>query len=179
MPRLKQRYDETIVPTLLEKLQLANRLRVPRLKKICVNIGVGEATEDPKTLESAVEDVARITGQRPALSRARKSVSNFRLRQGSPIGCHVTLRRSRMYEFLDRLVSVAIPRVRDFRGLPASGFDGRGSYSMGIAEQLIFPEIDVEKVTFVTGMDITMVISGGRDDWSKELLTEFGMPFRD
>jgi large subunit ribosomal protein L5 len=151
---------------------------VPRLEKIVVNCGMGEAVENTKALDTAVSELAAITGQRPSVRRARKSISNFKLREGVPIGCSVTLRGQRMYEFLDRLVNVAIPRIRDFRGVPSRSFDGRGNYTLGVKEQIIFPEIDYDKVERIHGMDITFVTTATRDDEALALLREFGMPFR-
>ena len=177
MARLKERYFKEIVPQLAEKLGSRNTMAVPRLTKIVVNMGVGLALENADRLEKAMSDLAIITGQKPVLRKATKSVAGFKLREGSPIGCKVTLRRERMFEFLDRLINVALPRIRDFRGLSARSFDGTGNYSLGISEQSVFPEVDVDKVEFVQGMDITIVTTAKSDDDCRELLAEFGMPF--
>jgi large subunit ribosomal protein L5 len=178
MTRLHEHYLEKVVPSLMKRFGYENFLEVPRLEKVIVNAGVGEAIQEPKLLEAMIEDIATITGQRPAITKARRSISNFKLRAGTPIGCRVTLRRARMYEFLDRLINVAIPRVRDFRGLSSDSFDGRGNYSMGITEQIIFPEIDYDKVQRIMGMDITIVTTASSDDEAFELLRGMGMPFR-
>lgn len=178
-PRLKERYDKELLPELAKKLGRQNRLALPRLEKIVINMGVGAATQDKKRLEAAVSALTLIAGQKPVITRARKSVSNFRLRQGMEIGCKVTLRGHRMYEFLDRLISLAIPRVRDFRGLNPDAFDGRGNYTLGLSEQLVFPELNPDKFTTVQGMDITIVTSTDSDDEARDLLRSFGMPFRD
>ncbi|MBA2564771.1 MAG: 50S ribosomal protein L5 [Gemmatimonadetes bacterium] len=178
MARLHDLYNQTIRDRLRKEFDYANVNAVPRLEKIVVNCGMGEAVDNPKALDAAVTELATITGQRPAIRRAKKSISNFKLREGVPIGCSVTLRGRRMYEFLDRLVNVAIPRIRDFRGVPGRSFDGRGNYTLGVKEQIIFPEIDYDKVERVHGMDITFVTTAGRDDEAFALLREFGMPFR-
>ena len=177
-PRLKEKYVNEVVPALKEQLQLANVNEVPRLEKIVVNMGVGAAVQDAKQLDSAMEDLRIITGQQPMVTRAKKSIAGFKIRQGMPIGAKVTLRGDRMWEFLDRLITAAIPRVRDFRGLPANSFDGRGNYSMGVTEQLIFPEIDYDKVDRVRGMDITVVTTAKTDEGAKALLDAFGFPFK-
>ena len=177
-PRLQEKYEKTLLPTLAEKLGRKNRLALPRLVKIVVSMGVGEAVADKKTLDQSADAMAQITGQRPAIIKARKSVASFRLREGVPIGCKVTLRRMRMYEFLDRLISLAIPRVRDFRGLNPKGFDGHGNYSLGLAEQFVFPEINPDKFTHTQGMNVTIVTSTDRDEEALDLLREFGMPFQ-
>jgi len=177
-PRLLELYRQEIIPHLRKRFSYKNIMQVPRLEKIVLNMGVGEATENPKFLDTAAEELAQITGQRPAITRAKKSISNFRLRQGMPIGCRVTLRRWRMYEFLDRLINVAIPRIRDFRGLSDRSYDGRGNFSLGIKEQIIFPEIDYDKVDRIRGMDITIVTTAKTDEEAFELLSAFGMPFR-
>jgi len=179
MARLLERYRREIVPALMERFGIGNRLAVPRLEKIVVNMGVGEAVAERKRLEDAMGDLARITGQRPCLCRARRSVSSFKLRKGNPIGCKVTLRGRRMYEFLDRLVSLAIPRIRDFRGLNPAAFDRAGNYTLGIAEQGIFPEVDLDKIEHVQGMDITLVVVNSSPERSLELLRAFGLPFRE
>jgi large subunit ribosomal protein L5 len=177
-PRLKEKYQSEIVAALKEQLELANVSEVPRLEKIVVNMGVGAAVQDIKQLDAAVEDLRIITGQQPTITRAKKSIAGFKIRQGMPIGAKVTLRGDRMWEFFDRLVTAAIPRIRDFRGLPANSFDGRGNYSMGVTEQLIFPEIDYDKVDRVRGMDITFVTTAKTDESAKALLDAFGFPFK-
>lgn len=176
--RLFEKYENEIVPSLEETLGRKNRLALPRIEKIVVSMGVGSATSDKKHLEEAVAAMTEITGQKPAVCRARKSVAGFRLRQGMQIGCKVTLRGARMYEFLDRLISLALPRVRDFRGLSSDAFDGRGNYSLGLGEQLVFPELNPDKYTRTQGMNVTICCSGDSDDDSRELLRQFGMPFR-
>ena len=176
-PRLLEKYESEIRSAIMEKFKLANVHQIPRLRKIVVNMGVGEAVENKKRLDAAMDDLAIIAGQRPKLCRAKRSVAGFKLREEMPIGCKATLRGYRMYEFLDRLISVAIPRIRDFRGIKRNSFDGRGNFSMGLSEQVVFPEIDLDKVEWVQGMDITMVMSGGRDEISFDLLTQLGMPF--
>ncbi|MGH9244338.1 MAG: 50S ribosomal protein L5 [Acidimicrobiales bacterium] len=177
-PRLRGRYVETIRPQLKDQLGLRNIMEVPRLDKIVVNMGVGRATQQASLLDGAVADLTVITGQKPLVTRARKSVANFKLREGNAIGVKVTLRGSRMWEFLDRLVSIAIPRIRDFRGLPPTGFDGRGNYTFGVTEQLIFPEIDYDKVDTVRGMNITIVTTAPTNAEGRALLNAFGFPFR-
>jgi large subunit ribosomal protein L5 len=178
MPRMQAQYESTIRDRLAKQFGLTNPLEIPRLRKIVLNVGLGEASKNPKQLEAVVEELSAITGQRPVVTRAKKSIANFNLRQGVPVGVTVTLRGPRMYEFLDRFVSLAVPRIRDFRGLPEKSFDGRGNYSFGIREQLIFPEIDYDKVEQIHGMDITIVTSAQRDDLAMALLREFGWPFR-
>jgi large subunit ribosomal protein L5 len=178
MPRLKEKYDTGIRDQLKESLELDNVMEVPRLSKIVVNMGVGDVVQDGKLINGAVEDLRIITGQHPKVSKATKSIANFKLREGLPVGASVTLRGVRMWEFFDRLVSAAIPRIRDFRGLSPKGFDGRGNYSFGVDEQLIFPEIDYDKVQKVRGMDITFVTSAETDAQGKALLEAFGFPFR-
>ena len=177
-PRLKVRYAEAVVPALMEKHGLKNPHQVPRLTKLVVNIGVSEARDNVQTLDNAREELALITGQLPQVRRAAKSISNFKLREGMPIGVRVTLRGDRMWEFLDRLITVAIPRIRDFRGLEPKGFDGSGNFNLGLKEQLIFPEINAERVPKQRGMNISFVIDGGKDALSLELLRELGMPFK-
>lgn len=177
-PRLKEKYKVEVVPALKDDLELANVNEVPRLEKIVVNMGVGSAVQDAKQLDSAVEDLRVITGQQPTITRAKKSIAGFKIRQGMPIGAKVTLRGDRMWEFFDRLVTAAIPRVRDFRGLSTDSFDGRGNYSMGVTEQLIFPEVDYDKVDRVRGMDITFVTTAKTDEAAKALLAAFGFPFK-
>jgi large subunit ribosomal protein L5 len=177
-PRLLTKYKNEIVPKLKERFGYKNIMQVPAIQKISLNIGVGEATQDAKFLEGAVQDLTKIVGQKAVVTRAKKSISNFKLRQGLPIGCRVTLRRERMYEFLDRLINMAIPRVRDFRGVKDSGFDGRGNFTMGIREQIIFPEINYDKVVKIRGFNITIVTSAKTDEEAYELLRLFGMPFQ-
>jgi large subunit ribosomal protein L5 len=178
VPRMKQLYKEAIVPSMMEKHGLKNVHQVPRLKKIVVNIGVSEARDNVQTLDNAREELALITGQLPQVRKATKSISNFKLREGMPIGVRVTVRGDRMWEFLDRLITIAIPRIRDFRGLEPRGFDGSGNFNLGLKEQLIFPEINAERVPKQRGMNISFVIDGGQDALSLDLLTEFGMPFK-
>ena len=178
MSRLQEYYRETVVPQLMEKLGFSNAMEVPRIEKITLNMGVGEATADRKALDHAVADMTKIAGQKPVIRRARKSVASFKIRDGMPVGCKVTLRRERMYEFLDRLVNVAIPRVRDFRGLNAKSFDGRGNYSMGVREQIIFPEVDYDEIDAIRGMDITITTSAKNDEEGRALLEAFAFPFR-
>jgi large subunit ribosomal protein L5 len=178
VPRLKKLYQEVIIPEMMKKFGYKSVMQVPRLVKIVVNMGVGQATQDPKLLEMAMKELAKITGQQPVIRRARKSISNFKLRAGMAIGCKVTLRRERMYEFLDRLINAAIPRIRDFRGLSDKSFDGRGNYTLGIKEHIIFPEINVDEVERIFGMDITIVTTAKTDEEAYELLRLFGMPFR-
>jgi large subunit ribosomal protein L5 len=177
-PRLQRYYEETVRGKLQEQFGFRTPMQVPRLEKITLNVGLGEAQKNPKLLEGVVAEIAQITGQRPVITKAKKAISNFSLREGSPVGVTVTLRRDRMWEFLDRFVNVAMPRVRDFRGVPTRSFDGRGNYTMGVKEQLIFPEIDYDKVEKVHGMDISFVTSTTRDDEALALLRELGMPFR-
>ena len=175
--RLRERYRQEILPQLQRELGLPGPMRVPRLEKIVVNMGVGEAVRDSKLLDAAVEDLAIITGQRPVVTKARKSIAAFKLREGMSIGARVTLRGARMWEFLDRLLSTALPRIRDFRGLNPKSFDGHGNYSIGVTEQLIFPEIDYDKVTTIRGMDITIVTTAQNDDEGRALLRALGFPF--
>jgi large subunit ribosomal protein L5 len=179
MARLMERYQKEIVPRLAEKLGRTNRLSLPKLEKIVVNMGVGKALQDKNRIEQAAEQLAQITGQKAQVTRAKRAVSGFRLREGNAIGCRVTLRGRRMYEFLDRLISIALPRIRDFRGVNPKSFDGHGNYSLGLTEQQVFPEIDPDKVTFVQGMDVTFVTTTEKDDEARELLKGFGMPFRE
>jgi large subunit ribosomal protein L5 len=176
-PRLKARYHETVVPRLQEELGLSNPMRVPRLEKVVVNMGVGDALKDGRMLEAAVDDLTVITGQRPVVTRARKSIAGFKLREGMAIGAKVTLRGDRMWEFIDRLVAISIPRIRDFRGLNPDAFDGSGNFTLGLTEQLIFPEIDYDKVVQVRGMDITIVTTARNDDEGRALLVALGFPF--
>lgn len=176
-PRLKEKYYKELAPKLKEELGIANVNDIPKLEKIVVNMGVGEAATNSKLIDAAVEDLRVITGQQPMICRAKKSIATFKLRAGMPIGAKVTLRGDRMYEFFDRLIAAAIPRIRDFRGLPANSFDGHGNYSMGVTEQIIFPEIDYDKVDRTRGMDITFVTTAKTDEEGKALLTAFGFPF--
>ncbi|MCB0635277.1 MAG: 50S ribosomal protein L5 [Lewinella sp.] len=178
VPRLKDKYRDEVVPALQEQFQYSSPMEVPRLVKICINQGVGKATQDKKLVENALEEMTVIAGQKAVPTKARKSVSNFKLREEMTIGARVTLRRERMYEFLDRLISVALPRVRDFRGINDKSFDGRGNYSMGITEQIIFPEIDLDKVSNITGMDITFVTTAKTDAEALALLKGLGLPFK-
>ena len=177
-PRLLTYYNTTIRANLAREFGLPNPMQVPRLVKIVLNVGMGEASKAPKQMDAVVEELAMITGQRPVVTRAKKAISNFGLRAGMPVGARVTLRGARMYEFLDRMITLALPRVRDFRGMPTKSFDGRGNYTVGIKEQMIFPEIDFDKVEKIHGMDITIVTTAGRDDLAAALLREFGWPFR-
>jgi len=177
-PRLQEKYFQQVLPTLAEKFGRKNKLSLPRLDKIVVNMGVGAATQEKKHLETAAEAMSLITGQKPIITIARKAISAFRLREGMQIGCKVTLRGRKMYEFMDRLISLALPRVRDFRGISRKAFDGNGSYSLGLSEQLVFPELNPDKFTRVQGMNITFVIRNATDDESRELLTQMGMPFQ-
>jgi large subunit ribosomal protein L5 len=178
VPRIKESYQQQVVPRLLKERGYASVMAVPRLTKVVVNMGVGEATQNIKLLDTAVEELGRITGQRASIRRARKSIAAFRLREGMPIAASVTLRGDRMYEFVDRLFNVALPRVRDFRGLPQNAFDGRGNYTLGLRDQIIFPEIDYSKVEKLRGMNVTFVTTARTDEESKLLLTYLGMPFR-
>ena len=179
MARLSEKYQKEILPGLSKKLGRTNVLSLPRLQKIVVNMGVGKALQDKNRMEQAADQLTQIAGQKAQVRKARIAVSGFRLREGNEIGCRVTLRGARMYEFLDRLISVALPRIRDFRGVNPKSFDGHGNYSMGLAEQQVFPEIDPDKMTFVQGMDVTFVTSTNNDDEARELLRGFGMPFRE
>jgi large subunit ribosomal protein L5 len=179
MARLLERYQKEIAPRLAQKLGRRNQLSVPRLQKIVVNMGVGKALQDKNRLQQSADQLAQITGQKALITKARASISGFRLREGNEIGCKVTLRGRRMYEFLDRLISIALPRIRDFRGVNPKSFDGHGNYSLGLSEQMVFPEIDPDKVTFTQGMDVTFVTNTNNDDEARELLRQFGMPFRE
>jgi large subunit ribosomal protein L5 len=178
-PRLKERYLAEIAPALMRTFGYSNIMEAPRLSKIVVSMGVGAATQDPKVLDGAAEDLAIIVGQRPIITRAKRSIAQFRVRQNNPVGCKVTLRRDRMYEFLDRLISVALPRIRDFRGLPPDAVDGRGNYNVGLREQTVFPEINLDKVTRVQGMNVTIVTTAKTDEECLALLREFGLPLRE
>jgi len=178
-PRLKERYDEQVKGQLIERFGYSTPMRAPRVQKITLNMGVGEAKTNAKALDEAVEQMAIIAGQKPVITRATKSIAGFKLREGMAIGCKVTLRGARMWEFLDRLTTLALPRVRDFRGLNPNSFDGRGNYSMGIREQIIFPEIDYDRIDTVRGLDVTITTSAPTDDEARELLRALGMPFRE
>lgn len=177
MARLKEKYDQEVVPKLIAEFGIKNPMAVPRIVKVVCNIGIGEASRQPKLMEQAMEELAAITGQKPVVRKARKSIAQFKLRVGMQVGCMVTLRRERMYEFLDRLLNIALPRVRDFRGLPPKGFDGRGNYTLGIKDHLIFPEVDYTKVERPKGMNVTVVTSAKTDDQARFLLAELGFPF--
>ena len=177
-PNTRRLYEEKAVPELRKKFGYTNIMQVPRLEKIVVNMGVGDAITDMKVLEAATKDLSTITGQAPVITRARKSIAGFKLREGVAVGCFVTLRGERMYEFFDRLINVAVPRIRDFRGLNPKSFDGRGNYSFGVKEQIIFPEIDYDKIMKVMGMDITIVTTAGTDEEARELITLLGVPLR-
>ena len=179
MARLKDRYNDEIVPALKERFGIENPMRIPRLEKIVVNMGVGEASQNSRALDGAMEDLAKITGQKAQMRRARKSIAGFKIREGMPVGARVTLRGERMWEFLDRLVSVALPRVRDFRGISPSSFDGRGNYALGLREQLIFPEVSYDAIDTTRGLDVAVVTTTESDEEARELLRLLGMPFRD
>jgi len=178
MARLKQHYFESVVPALQKQFGYRNPMEIPRITKITLNMGVGEAVADRKVMEHAVEDMTKIAGQKPIVVKARKSVAGFKVREGWPVGCKVTLRREQMYEFLDRLINIAIPRIRDFRGMNPKGFDGRGNYNMGVREQIIFPEIDYDKIDALRGMDITFTTTARTDEEGRALLAAFNFPFR-
>ncbi|MDQ0177346.1 50S ribosomal protein L5 [Bacillus chungangensis] len=178
MNRLKERFNKEITPALVKKFNYKSVMEVPKVEKIVINMGVGDAVQNAKVLDNAVEELTLITGQKPVVTRAKNSIAGFRLREGMPIGAKVTLRGERMYEFLDKLISVSLPRVRDFRGISKKAFDGRGNYTLGIKEQLIFPEIDYDKVNKVRGMDIVIVTTAKTDEESRELLAQLGMPFQ-
>ncbi len=178
VPRLRRQYSSEVASALTKRFEYENELQIPRLKKIVLNMGVGEAIQNSKVLDSAAAELEQIAGQRPVTTRAKKSIANFKLRDGMPIGCRVTLRRERMWEFLDRLISFALPRVRDFKGVSRKGFDGHGNYTMGIREQIIFPEIDYDQIDKVQGLNVTFVTSADTDEEGMELLSLLGMPFR-
>ncbi|MBM4764929.1 50S ribosomal protein L5 [Bacillus sp. B15-48] len=178
MNRLKEKFNKEISPALMSKFNYKSVMQVPRLEKIVINMGVGDAVANAKSLDNAVEELTLLSGQKPVITKAKKSIAGFRLREGMPIGAKVTLRGERMYEFFDKLVSVSLPRVRDFRGISKKSFDGRGNYTLGVKEQLIFPEIDYDKVSKVRGMDIVIVTTANTDEEARELLTQFGMPFK-
>jgi large subunit ribosomal protein L5 len=176
-PRLRQQYDERIVQAMTDKFGYKNRLEVPKIEKITLNMGVGEASQDKKKVQTAAEEMALIAGQKPVITKAKKSIAQFKLREGMPIGAKVTLRRERMYEFLDRLITIAMPRIRDFRGLNPRSFDGRGNYAMGLKEQIVFPEISYDKIEKVRGMDVIVTTTAKTDEEARELLRLFGFPF--
>jgi large subunit ribosomal protein L5 len=178
MARLKQYYRETVAKKLMEQFGYQSVMEVPRIEKITLNMGVGEAVADKKVMENAVGDMTKIAGQKPVVTKARKSIAGFKIREGYPVGCMVTLRQERMYEFLDRLIAVAIPRIRDFRGIPAKSFDGRGNYNMGVREQIIFPEIEYDKIDAIRGMNITITTTAKTDEEARALLAAFSFPFR-
>ncbi len=178
MARLKEKYIKEIIPDFMKRFGFKNVMQVPKLDKVVVNIGVGDAIQNIKLLDAAMQDLTLITGQKPGTRRAKKAISNFKLKAGMPIGCRVTLRKNRMYEFMDRLVNVAIPRIRDFRGTPSDSFDGRGNYTLGIKEQIIFPEIDYDKIEKIRGMNISIITTAKTDEMGYELLKALGMPFR-
>ncbi len=178
MARLKEVYEKEIAPTLMKQFNYSSRMEVPRLKKIVVNVGVGEAIQNPKLLDAAVEELRMITGQQPVVTTARKSIANFKLRDGMSVGCKVTLRKRMMYEFLDRLINSALPRIRDFRGVSGKSFDGRGNYAMGLSEQIIFPEINYDMIEKIHGMDVVVATTAKTDEEAKALLAGFNMPFR-
>jgi len=177
VPRLRTRYDEVIAPAMMERFGYKNRMEIPRIEKITLNMGVGEASQDKKKVQTAAAEMELIAGQKPVITKAKKSIAQFKLREGMPIGCKVTLRRERMYEFLDRLITIAMPRIRDFRGLNPKSFDGRGNYAMGLKEQIIFPEISYDQIEKVRGMDIIVTTTAKTDDEARELLRLFGFPF--
>ncbi|WP_342513674.1 50S ribosomal protein L5 [Sporosarcina sp. FSL K6-1522] len=178
MSRFKEKFKNEVTPALMSKFEYTSVMQVPKVEKIVINMGVGDAVQNTKALDAAVEDLAIISGQKPVITKAKKSIAGFRLREGMPIGTKVTLRGERMYEFLDKLISVSLPRVRDFRGVSKKAFDGRGNYTLGVKEQLIFPEIDYDKVSKIRGMDIVIVTTANSDEEARELLTQFGMPFQ-
>ncbi len=178
MNRLEQKYKETVIPALMKEFNYKSVMEVPAIEKVVINIGVGDAISNSKLLDEAVADLATITGQKPVVTRAKKSIANFKVREGMPIGCKVTLRKEKMYEFMDKLMNISLPRVRDFRGVPTSSFDGRGNYTLGVKEQLIFPEINYDKVNKVRGMDIVVVTTAKTNDEAKALLSAMGMPFK-
>jgi large subunit ribosomal protein L5 len=178
MSRFKEKFSKEVTPALMSKFEYTSVMQVPKVDKIVINMGVGDAVQNTKALDAAVEDLTIISGQKPVVTKAKKSIAGFRLREGMPIGAKVTLRGERMYEFLDKLISVSLPRVRDFRGVSKKSFDGRGNYTLGVKEQLIFPEIDYDKVSKVRGMDIVIVTTANSDEEARELLTQFGMPFQ-
>jgi large subunit ribosomal protein L5 len=177
MPRLQARYEDEIVPAIMDKFSLKNRFQVPRIKKITINMGIGAAAQDAKIAEDAQKELAQLSGQRPVITKAKKAISNFKLRKGSPVGCAVTLRKTRMYEFLDRLINIALPRIRDFRGVSPKSLDKEGNYSLGLKEHTIFPELDIDKISKVKGMTVTITMKPSNPEQSYELLKMLGMPF--
>ncbi len=177
-PRIREKYEQEVIPKMIDTFSYTSKMQVPRLNKIIVNMGLGEALQNPKILDSAAMELAQITGQKPVITKARKSIANFKLREGVNIGCRVTLRRERMYEFFDRLVNIAIPRVRDFKGISNKSFDGRGNFTLGIREQIIFPEIDYDKIEKIMGLNITVVTTAKTDEEGRALLANLGMPFK-
>ena len=178
MPRLREKFEKDVVPKMMKEFGYRNKMQVPRLHKVVVNMGLGEALQNPKIIDSSSKEMAAITGQRPVVTRSKKSIANFKLREGLPIGCMVTLRNERMYEFLDRLINVAIPRVRDFRGISRRSFDGKGNFTMGVREQIIFPEIDYDKIEKIKGLNVSIITTAGTDEEGRALLTHLGMPFK-
>ncbi|WP_102693555.1 50S ribosomal protein L5 [Rummeliibacillus pycnus] len=178
MNRLKEKYENEVSKALMSKFEYTSTMQVPKVEKVVINMGVGDAVQNSKVLDAAVEELTLITGQKPVITKAKKSIAGFRLREGMPIGAKVTLRGERMYDFLDKLISISLPRVRDFHGVSKKAFDGRGNYTLGVKEQLIFPEIDYDKVSKVRGMDIVIVTTANSDEEARELLTQFGMPFQ-
>ena len=178
VPRLKDKYQQEIIPAMMKKYHYKNKMAVPRIEKVVLNMGLGKARDDAKIIEEATQVMATITGQKPIITKTRKSISNFSIRKGMPVGCKVTLRKNRMYEFLDRLINVAIARIRDFQGVPSDSFDGRGNYTLGIREQLIFPEIEFDKVNTTLGMNVTIATNAKNDEEAKELIALIGMPFK-
>jgi len=178
MPRLRDKFEKDVVPKMMQEFGYKNKMQVPRLHKIVVNMGLGEALQNPKIIDASSKEMAAITGQRPVVTRSRKSIANFKLREGLPIGCMVTLRKERMYEFLDRLINVAIPRVRDFRGISKRSFDGKGNFTMGVREQIIFPEIDYDKIEKIKGLNVSIITTAETDEEGRALLKHLGMPFR-
>lgn len=178
IPRMKNKYIDEVIPKMMKRFGYKNKMQAPRMEKIVINMGVGEAVQDPKNMDSAVEELAAISGQRPVLRKSKKSIAAFKIRQGIPVGCMVTLRGNKMYEFFDRLVNVSLPRIRDFRGISGRSFDGRGNFALGIKEQLIFPEIDYDKISEIRGMDIVIVTTAKNDEEAREFLAYMGIPFR-
>jgi large subunit ribosomal protein L5 len=178
MPRLREKFEKDVVPKMMKEFGYKNKMQVPRLHKVVVNMGLGEALQNPKIIDSSSKEMAAITGQKPVVTKSRKSIANFKLREGLPIGCMVTLRNERMYEFLDRLINVAIPRVRDFRGISRRSFDGQGNFTMGVREQIIFPEIDYDKIEKIKGLNVSIITTAETDEEGRALLTHLGMPFK-
>jgi large subunit ribosomal protein L5 len=178
MPRLREKFEKEVVPKMMKEFGYKNEMQVPRLHKVVLNMGLGEALQNPKIVDASAKEMAAISGQRPVVTRSKKSIANFKLREGLPIGCMVTLRKERMYEFLDRLINVAIPRVRDFRGISRRSFDGKGNFTMGVREQIIFPEIDYDKIEKIKGLNVSIITTAETDEEGRALLTHMGMPFR-